>query len=79
MKSNSYMDRALKAHDPRYARILGKLGYERSDMTPAEGSPEPDELEAARAEFTRVTGRKPSQKWGIETLRKRTVAPKAKG
>lgn len=28
----SYMDRAIKSRDPRFARVLGKLGYERSDM-----------------------------------------------
>lgn len=28
MKHQSYMNRALKAHDPRYARIFGKLGYD---------------------------------------------------
>ena len=28
----SYMDRALKAQDRRFARVLGKLGYLRSDM-----------------------------------------------
>lgn len=32
MKKSSYMTRALKANDPRYARVLGKLGYERSDL-----------------------------------------------
>lgn len=27
MKSQSYMTRALQARDPRFARILGRLGY----------------------------------------------------
>jgi ribosome-binding protein aMBF1 (putative translation factor) len=36
MKSHSYMTRALRARDPRFANILGKLGYERRDMTAAE-------------------------------------------
>lgn len=28
MKQNKYMNRALKSRDPRFARVLGKLGYE---------------------------------------------------
>lgn len=28
MKTNRYMDRALKSRDPRYAKVLSKLGYE---------------------------------------------------
>jgi len=32
MKSQSYMNRALRARDPRFAAILGKLGYDRTDM-----------------------------------------------
>lgn len=28
MKHQSYLNRALKARDPRYARIMGKLGYD---------------------------------------------------
>ena len=32
MKKSTYMDRAMTARDPRYAKILGKLGYERRDM-----------------------------------------------
>lgn len=30
---NSYMTRALRSRDPRYARILGKLGYGQSLVT----------------------------------------------
>lgn len=26
-KNNSYMTRALQANDPRFARVLGKMGY----------------------------------------------------
>lgn len=36
MKSHSYMTRALRARDPRFANILGKLGYDRRDMSVAE-------------------------------------------
>lgn len=38
MKKNSkYMTRALKSNDPRYARILGKLGYQRRDLVAEDG------------------------------------------
>lgn len=47
MKSRSYMDRALQAHDPRYARILGKLGYGRRDV--AEDEPAPKKAEPKKA------------------------------
>lgn len=42
MKSQSYMTRALRARDPRFANILGKLGYERSDMTAADPEDTPE-------------------------------------
>jgi hypothetical protein len=45
MKSQSYMTRALRARDPRFATILGKLGYERSDMSAAEPEATPEEPE----------------------------------
>lgn len=32
MKSESYMTRALKAHDPRFAKVLSRLGYGRADL-----------------------------------------------
>ena len=36
MKSISYMERAMRSRDPRYARVLGKLGYGRRDMRATE-------------------------------------------
>lgn len=41
MKRSSYMTRALRFSDPRYARILGKLGYSRSDMVADDVAVEP--------------------------------------
>lgn len=40
MKHQSYMNRALKARDPRYARILGKLGYSTAALTTETGEPQ---------------------------------------
>jgi hypothetical protein len=42
MKSQSYMTRALRARDPRFATILGNLGYERGDLTAAEQQAAPE-------------------------------------
>lgn len=41
MKHQSYMNRALKARDPRYARILGKLGYSTTALATEVGKPQP--------------------------------------
>jgi len=41
MKTSSYMTRAMKSKDPRYARILGRLGYE-----VAQAAPEAEEIPA---------------------------------
>jgi len=41
MKHQSYMNRALKARDPRYARILGKLGYSTTALATEVGEPQP--------------------------------------
>ncbi len=70
MRSQSYMTRAMRSRDPRFARILGKLGYERADMTPEEPAPEPeDELRDLRAEYQRVIGKRAFNGWDAETLR----------
>lgn len=73
-----YMDRALKAR-PRYARILGKLGYERRDMmadtAPGDGH-DGDDLTAMRAEYQEVVGKKAFHGWDADTLREKIAAAK---
>jgi hypothetical protein len=39
MKKSSYMTRAMKAQDPRYARVLSRLGYERTDLAADDAPP----------------------------------------
>ena len=70
-----YMDRALKAKDPRYARILGKLGYERRDMV-ADAVPVDDgyDLAALRAEYQDKVGKKPFHGWDADALREKIAA-----
>ena len=66
-----YMDRALKAKDPRFARILGKIGYDRRDMVAADeadGAPA-DDLTALRVEYQEAVGKKAYHGWDADTLR----------
>jgi len=41
MKRSGYMTRAMKARDPRFARVLGRLGYERSDLVADDATRDP--------------------------------------
>ena len=75
----SYMNRALKSKDPRFAQVLGKLGYERRDMvsselgddTPPKGADSSDELVELRAEYQRVLQKRPYHGWDEATLREK--------
>ena len=82
MKSQSYMTRALQARDPRFATILGKLGYDRRDVVaeaPKDGrkskaaTPTPpaatDALPALRRQYQEVVGKRPFNGWDAEILK----------
>ena len=71
-KSNSYMDRAMRSADPRFARILGKLGYQRSDMVAeaAEAEAE-DELAELRAQYKKAVGKRAYHGWSADEIRSR--------
>lgn len=78
MKKSTYMDRAMQARDPRYAKILGKLGYERRDMVAAKPADEaPDEMALLRAEYQDVLGKKPFMGWDADTLREKIAGAKS--
>lgn len=66
-KLNGYMDRALRSRDPRYARILSKLGYERRDLVSL--APATDDLGDLRDEYRAVFGKKPFHGWDAATIR----------
>lgn len=69
-RHNGYMDRAMRSADPRFARILGRLGYQRSDMTAQAQAEEPDDddLTDLRAEYQDVVGKRAYHGWDRETL-----------
>lgn len=86
MKQSSYMTRAMKARDPRFATILGKLGYERTDMQAADAqpkrkaSPKPaaaGDIKALRAEYQKVVGKRPFNGWDADTLKAKIDEAKA--
>jgi hypothetical protein len=65
MKSESYMTRALRARDPRFARILGKMGYATTDVVADE--PLAD-IHALRALYEDIFGKRPFNGWGADVL-----------
>ena len=68
-----YMTRAMKSKDPRFARILSKLGYDRRDMVAQSepAGPVQDDLTDLRAEYQEVVGKKPYHGWSAEEIRSR--------
>jgi hypothetical protein len=79
MKSLTYMDRALRARDPRYARVLSKLGYDRRDMQARQAQREEDEIKSLREEYQAVVGKKPYHAWDADTLREKIAAARKQG
>lgn len=70
MKKSGYMDRAMRSADPRFARILGKLGYQRSDMV-ARAEKDEDELADLRAQYQDAVGKRAYHGWTAEEIRSR--------
>ena len=69
--NNTYMDRALRHSDPRYARVLGKLGYATRHLVAAD-VPTPDkedDLSDLRAQYQEIIGKRPFHGWDAETLK----------
>lgn len=74
MRQN-YLDRAMKARDPRFAKIAGKLGYGTRQMAAAPR----DDIDALRAEYEKIVGKRPFNGWKADTLRQKITDAKAKG
>lgn len=71
MKQN-YLDRAMKARDPRFAKIATKLGYGTRHMTAAPV----EDIADVRGEYHRVVGKRPYNGWDIPTLRQKMAEAK---
>lgn len=66
MKHQGYVTRALKAKDPRYARILGKLGYNTTALAAEEV--ENLDIDKLRDAYHSAFGKKPFMGWDAPTL-----------
>ncbi|MDX0973544.1 hypothetical protein GOL21_28130 [Sinorhizobium medicae] len=82
MKSHSYMTRAMSARDPRFATILGKLGYARGDKVAEKlkaGWPPSshDPLSELRKQYQELVGKRPFHGWDAETLQAKITEAKA--
>jgi len=75
VKASNYMNRALKARDPRFARILGKLGYERADIVSTDG-PAGDDMAQLRKDYQEVVGKRAFNGWDAATLKAKIVEAK---
>lgn len=75
MKASNYMNRALKAHDPRFARILGKLGYERADIVSVDDAGV-DDMAQLRKEYLEVIGKRAFNGWDAATLKAKIAEAK---
>lgn len=69
MRDQSYMTRALRASDPRFARVLGKLGY-------MGRGPQPDPMDVLRVE-ARAAGVDVDGRWGEDRLRDEIASARA--
>lgn len=67
MKSSSYMTRAMRARDLRFARILGKLGHVPDRPLEVETG----ELKSLRADYQALAGKKPFHGWDAAELRRK--------
>ncbi len=76
MKASNYMNRALKAHDPRFARILGKLGYERADIVSTDNAGTELDVAQLRKEYQEVVGKRAFNGWDAAALKAKIAEAK---
>lgn len=82
MKRSGYMTRAIKARDPRFARVLDRLGYERTDLVASDPldhdgdgrkgeakTPAPDDIASLREAYEAKIGKRPFMGWDAKTLK----------
>lgn len=82
MKRSGYMTRAIKARDPRFARVLDRLGYERTDLVASDPldhdgdgrkggakTPAGDDIASLREAYKAKIGKRPFMGWDADTLK----------
>lgn len=74
MKHQGYVTRALKAKDPRYARILGKLGYNTTALAAEEV--EDIDIDKLRDAYGKIVGKRPYMGWDADTLARKIAEAK---
>lgn len=74
MKHQGYFTRALKASDPRYARIFEKLGYRTTDLVAEDA---PADIDALRDLYEKLLGKRPFNGWSAETLTQKIAEKRA--
>lgn len=79
MASHTYMGRALRSADPRYALVLEKLGHTRPASPKADQKEPANEIAALRAEYEAVVGKRPFMGWDADKLREKIAEAKAEG
>jgi hypothetical protein len=73
MKSSMYMTRALRARDPRFARVLGKLGH--APIGPVVDAEDGEDImKVLRAGYARLAGKKAYHGWDEARLRAKIAA-----
>lgn len=77
MKHQSYLTRALKAKDRRFARIFDKLGYNTTDMAAAEF--EELDINKLRETYEEVVGKRPFNGWDAATLAEKIATARKDG
>lgn len=77
-KHTGYMTRALQSQDPRYARILGKLGHPvPAAVLETKAAEAEDDLKALRDEYQIVVGKRAYHAWDANELREKIAAAQA--
>lgn len=75
-RDQTYMTRALKARDPRYARVLERLGYgaprsAKKEAKEMDAEAAHEELTRLRSTYQEVVGKKAFNGWDATELRTR--------
>lgn len=74
MKQN-YIDRAMRARDPRFAKIANRLGYTAPPVRALRKADDDDDKDKAQLtrEYEALTGDEPDGRWSVGTLEEKVA------